>query len=89
MQPESDAKTMLCKVLYEIFGIKEKPTTKKEEPIEVNAICYLGRRYGTSLGTRPQNMQHMKYEGHKCVPLPDKLMRSKECFHCHKKGHYA
>jgi len=89
MQPESDAKTMLCKALYEIFGVKEKPVTKKEEPIEVNAICYSGRQYGTSLGTQPQNMQHMKYEGHKHVPPPDKLMRSKECFHCHKKGHYA
>jgi len=31
----------------------------------------------------------MKNEGHKRIPPPDKLMRSKECFHCHKKGHYA
>jgi len=91
MQPESDAKKMLRKALYKIFGVKEKPATKKakENPIEVNAICYSGRRYGTSLGTRPRNIPHMKYEGHKRAPPPDKLMRSKECFHCHKKGHYA
>ena len=34
-------------------------------------------------------MTYTKYEGYKCIPPPDKLMRSKECFHCHKKGHYA
>jgi len=91
MQPESDAKTMLRKALYEIFGVKEKPVTKKakENPIEVNAICYSGGRYGTSLGTQPRNMPQTKYKGHKRAPPPNKLMRSKECFHCHKKGHYA
>jgi len=43
MQPESNAKTMLCKVLYEIFDVKEKPAIKKEkDPIKVNTICYSG-----------------------------------------------
>ena len=37
----------------------------------------------------PIKVNAICYSGHKHIPPPDKLMRSKECFHCHKKGHYA
>jgi len=80
---------MLRKALYEIFDVKEPTIMEQKDPIEVKAICYSGRRYSASLVTRPIKMPFTKYGGHKHIPPPDKLMRSKECFHCHKKGHYA
>jgi len=89
MQPQDKAKAKLRKALYKIFDVKEPTIIKQKDPIEVNAICYLGGRYNTSLVTRPIKMSFTKYEGHKHIPPPDKLIRSKECFHCHKKGHYA
>jgi len=88
-QPQDEAKAKLRKALYKIFDVKEPTIIKQKDPIEVNAICYSGGRYNTSLVTRPIKMSCTKYEGHKHVPLPDKLIRSKECFHCHKKGHYT
>jgi len=94
MQSQSDAKTMLRKALYEIFDIKAPIVTKPENPIEVNAVCYTGKyhRYGIA-----SQVNHMFYKnsmrpqdnGHKYAPPTNKLMRSLECFHCHKKGHYA
>ena len=91
MQPQNDAKTMLRKALYKVFDVKEPTIIEQKDPIEVNAICYVGGRYSTSIVTQPQmkNMSFTKYGGHKHVPPPDELMRSKECFDCHKKGHYA
>jgi len=93
-QPQGDAKTMLCKALYEIFDIKALIVMKPKDPIEVNALCFAGKyhRHGTA-----SQVNHMFYKnltrpqdnGHKYAPLPNKLMRSLECFHCHKKGHYA
>jgi len=88
-QPQDKAKAKLHKALYEIFDVKEPTIMEQKDPIEVKAICYLGGRYSASLVTRPNKMSFTKYGGHKRVPPPDKLMRSKECFHCHKKGHYA
>jgi len=88
-QPQDEAKAKLRKALYEIFNVKEPTIIEQKDPIEVKAICYSGRRYSASLVTRPIKMSYTKHGGHKRVPLPDKLMRSKECFHCHKKGHYA
>jgi len=91
MQPQDKAKSMLHKALYKIFDVKELTIIEQKDPIEVNAICYSGRQYSTSMLNCPQikNMSFTKYGGHKHIPPPDKLMRSKECFHCHKKGHYA
>jgi len=86
-QLQGDAKTMLRKALYKIFDIKAPIVTEIKDPIEVNATCYAGRRYSTSLVT--QSNKKTLYGGHKHIPPPDKLIRSKECFHCHKKGHYA
>jgi len=88
-QPQDKAKAKLCKALYKIFDVKEKTIMEQKDPIEVKAICYSGGRYSASLVTRSNKTSFMKNGGHKHVPLPDKLMRSKECFHCHKKGHYA
>jgi len=88
-QPQNEAKTMLRKALYKIFDVKELMVIKQEDPIEVNATCYSGGRYSTSMLNRPQIKTMLEYGGHKHMPPPDKLMRSKECFHCHKKGHYA
>jgi len=88
-QPQDEAKTMLRKALYKIFDVKEPTIMEQKDPIEVKAICYLGGRYSASLVTQPIKMSFTKYKGHKRVPPPDKLMRSKECFHCHKKGHYT
>ena len=89
MQSQDEAKAKLRKALYEIFDVKELTIMKQENLIEVKAICYSGGRYRASLVTRPIKTSFMKNGGHKRVPPPDKLMRSKECFHCHKKGHYA
>jgi len=85
---------MLRKALYKIFNIKVLIVTEPEDPIKVNTLCYVGKRhrYGTA-----SQINHMFYKnsmrpqdkGHKHAPLSNKLMRSLECFHCHKKGHYA
>jgi len=93
-QPQGDAKSMLCKTLYEIFNIKAPIVTEPKDPIEVNTLCFAGKyhRYGTA-----SQVNHMFYKnsmrpqdnGHKYAPPSNKLMRSLECFHCHKKGHYA
>jgi len=88
-QPQDEAKAKLHKALYKIFDIKEPTIMEQKDPIKVKAICYLGGRYSASLVTQPNKKSFTKYGGHKHVPPPDKLMRSKECFHCHKKGHYA
>ena len=88
-QPQDEAKAMLCKALYEIFDIKAPIVTETKDPIKVNATCYSGGQYSTSMLNRPQIKTMLEYGGHKRIPLPDKIMRSKECFHCHKKGHYA
>jgi len=89
MQSQDEAKAMLRKALYEIFDVKETTVIEQKDPIEVNATCYSGGQYSTSMLNRPQIKTMLEYGGHKRAPLPDKLMRSKECFHCHKKGHYA
>ena len=89
MQLQNKAKTMLRRALYKVFDVKELMIIEQKDPIEVNAICYSGRQYSASLVTQPIKMSFTKYGGHKHVPPPDKLIRSKECFHCHKKGHYA
>ena len=88
-QSQNEAKTMLCKALYEIFDVKEPTIMEQKDPIEVNATCYAGGRYSTSMLNHPQFKTKLEYGGHKRIPPPDKIMRSKECFHCHKKGHYA
>jgi len=88
-QPQDEAKAMLRKALYKVFDIKEPTIIEQKDPIEVNATCYSGGRYSTSMLNRPQIKTMLEYGGHKRAPPPDKLMRSKECFHCHKKGHYA
>jgi len=94
MQPQGDAKSMLYKALYEIFDIKAPIITETKDPIKVNALCFAGKyhRHGTA-----SQVNHMFYKnsmrpqdnGHKHTPPSNKLMRSLECFHCHKKGHYA
>jgi len=93
-QPQGDAKTMLRKALYEIFDIKALIVMEPKDPIEVNALCFVGKyhRHGTA-----SQVNHMFYKnsmrpqdnGHKYAPPSNKLMRSLEYFHCHKKGHYA
>ena len=91
MQQE-DAKAMLCKALYEIFNVKDTPITpKSKDPIKVNTVCFKGRY------TLATQVNHMFYKnttrshdtGHTQALSHDKLMRSRECYHCHKKGHYA
>ena len=87
-----DAKAMLRKALYEIFDVK--PTTitpESKDPIEVNAVCFKGRY------TLATQVNHAFYKnttrsydtGHIQAPSHNKLMQSRECYHCHKKGHYA
>ena len=91
MQQE-DTKAMLCKVLYEIFNVKNTTITpESKDPIKVNAVCFKGRY---SLATQ---VNHIFYKnttrshdtGHTQALSLNKLMRSRECYHCHKKGHYA
>ena len=94
MQLQGDAKTMLCKALYEIFDIKTLIVTEPKDPIKVNALCFAGKYHHHSTASQ---VNHMFYKnstrpqdnGHKYAPLSNKLRRSLECFHCHKKGHYA
>jgi len=93
-QPQGDTKSMLCKALYEIFDIKAPIVTETKDPIEVNALCFMGRYHCHGIASQ---VNHMFYKnstqpqdnGHKYAPPSNKLMRSLECFHCHKKGHYA
>jgi len=94
IQPQGDAKSMLRKALYEIFDIKALIVTETKDPIEVNALCFVGRYHRHWIASQ---VNHMFYKnsmwpqdkGHKYAPPSNKLMRSLECFHCHKKGHYA
>jgi len=93
-QPQGDAKTMLRKALYEIFDIKAPIVMKPKDPIKVNALCFVGKYHCHGIASQ---VNHMFYKNstrpqdnsHKYAPLSNKLMRSLECFHCHKKGHYA
>ena len=91
MQQE-DAKAMLCKALYKIFDVKNMTITpESKDPIEVNAVCFKGRY---SLATQ---VNHMFYKnttrsyntGHTQALSHNKLMQSRECYHCYKKGHYT
>jgi len=94
MQPQGDAKSMLHKALYEIFDIKALIITEPKDPIEVNALCFVGKYHCHGIASQ---VNHMFYKnsmwpqvnGHKYIPPPNKLMRSLECFHCHKKGYYT
>jgi len=94
MQPQGNAKSMLRKALYEIFNIKAPIVTETKDPIKVNALCFAGRYHCHGIASQ---VNHMFYKnltwpqdnGHKYAPPSNKLMRSLECFHCHKKGHYA
>jgi len=91
---QSNAKSMLCKTLYEIFNIKAPIITEVKDPIKVNTLCFAGKYHRHGIASQ---VNHMFYKnstrpqdnGHKHTPLSNKLMRSLECFHCHKKGHYA
>jgi len=93
-QPQDEAKAMLHKALYEIFDIKAPIVTETKDPIEVNALCFAGKYHHHGLASQ---VNHMFYKnstrpqdnGHKYASPSNKLMRSLECFHCHKKGHYA
>jgi len=93
-QPQGDAKSMLCKALYEIFDIKAPIVMKTKDPIKVNALCFAGKYHHHGIASQ---VNHMFYKnstwpqdnGHKYAPPSNKLMRSLECFYCHKKGHYA
>jgi len=94
MQPQGDAKSMLRATLYKIFDIKVPIVTEAKDPIEVNALCFAGKYHHHGIASQ---VNHMFYKnstqpqdnGHKHAPPTNKLMRSLECFHCHKKGHYA
>jgi len=93
-QPPGDAKAMLRKALYEIFDIKAPIVTETKDPIKVNALCFVGKYHCHGIASQ---VNHMFYKnltwpqdnGHKHAPPSNKLIRSLECFHCHKKGHYA
>jgi len=94
MQPQGDAKEMLHKALYEIFDIKAPIVTETKDPIEVNTLCFAGKYHHYGIASQ---VNHMFYRNstrpqdnsHKHAPPSNKLMRSLECFHCHKKGHYT
>ena len=85
---------MLHKALYEIFDIKAPIVTETKDPIKVNALCFVGKYHRHGIASQ---VNHMFYKNsmrpqdnsHKYAPPSNKLMRSLECFHCHKKGHYA
>jgi len=94
MQPQGNAKSKLCKVLYEIFDIKEPIITETKDPIEVNVLCFTGKYHCHGIASQVnhkfyKNSMWPQDNGHKYAPPSNKLMRSLECFHCHKKGHYA
>jgi len=94
MQPQGNTMSMLRKALYEIFDIKALIVTEPKDPIEVNALCFAGKYHCYGIASQ---VNHIFYKNsmwpqdnsHKYVPPSNKLMRSLECFHCHKKGHYA
>jgi len=94
MQSQGNVKSMLCKALYGIFDIKAPIVTETKDPIEVNALCFVGKYHHHGIASQ---VNHMFYKnatwpqdnGHKYAPPSNKLLRSLECFHCHKKGHYA
>jgi len=94
MQPQGDTKAMLHKALYKIFDIKALNVTETKDPIKVNALCFVGKYHHHGIASQ---VNHMFYKnsmrpqdnGHKHAPPSNKLMRSLECFHCHKKGHYT
>jgi len=69
-QPQDKAKAKLRKALYEIFNVKEPTIMKQEDPIEVNATCYSGGRYSTSMLNHPQIKTMLEYGGHKHAPPP-------------------
>jgi len=93
-QPQGDTKAMLHKALYEIFNIKALIVMETKDPIKVNALCFAGKYHHHGIASQ---VNHMFYKssmqpqdnGHKHAPPTNKLIRSLECFHCHKKGHYA
>jgi len=94
MQLQDKAKAMLRKALYKIFDVKEMIVTEVKDPIKVNALCLSGRNHGYSLASQTNHKFYKKVtwpqdNGHKYAPPPDKLRRSQECFHCHKKGHFT
>ena len=94
MQSQGNAKAMLCKALYKIFNIKALIVTEPKNPIEVNALCLSGRNHGYGLASQANHKFYKKVmqpqdNGHKYAPPSDKLMKSRECPHCHEKGHYT
>jgi len=93
-QPQDKAKAMLCKALYEIFDIKELIVTEVKNPIKVNALCFAGKSHHYGMGSQVDHQFYRKVmrpqdNGHKYALPTNKLRRNLECFHCHKKGHFA
>ena len=82
--------------IYKVLGIQKPLPVQTEAPVQVKAICIAykhSRMPARQTGFKPTQGNKKPTIGtsdnHHVIPPQNQLMRSRECFHCHKSGHYA
>jgi len=82
--------------LCEVLGIQKPPPVQTEAPVQAKAICVAykhSRMPARQIGFKPVQGNKKPTIGtndnHHIIPPKNQLMRSCECFHCHKSRHYA
>ena len=82
--------------LYKALGIQKPPPVQTGEPVQVKAICaaYKHSRMpawqtGFKVVRGNKKPTTGTNDNYHVIPPESQLMRSRECFHCHKHGHYA
>jgi len=96
IKPGMLTRDKLCAALCKVLGIQKPPPVQTEAPIQVKAICVAykhSRMPAQQTGFKPAQGNKKPTIGtndnHHVIPPKNQLMRSCECFHCHKSGHYA
>ena len=82
----------LWEALYKVFKVKQLPAAPEvkrtpAEPLKIKAIFAPGHRH--IYGVNRDRKEDERKPGHHTVPPISQLRKSRECFHCQKKGHYA
>jgi len=82
--------------LCEALGIQKPPPVQTEAPVQVKAICIAykhSKMPAWQTGFKPVRGNKKPTIGtnnnHHIIPPKNQLMRSHECFHCHKSRHYV
>jgi len=96
IKPGMLTRDKLCAVLCKVLGIQKPTPVQTEAPIQVKAICIAYKH--SRMPARQTEFKPVQgnkkptigtSDNHHVTPPKNQLMKSQECFHCHKSGHYA